>query len=287
MAAVRKSRGENKEAAEKKELRETVSPEVINEESGPAPREEASVEEVDIPEAYPAEAQAVKTAPSDKMKNRPRKLSPIKIALLVISAISVLAGYYMYNPGFESVGPYPGFDQETPLKGDTSPVPDPETAAEIDTAPVLQPETSATTDPKNLTAQEIKIGRDRYTAPDQEAVVKNDPNYNNDYEAANVIPEEEAPSSEEANQGPEAVAGLADERFIVHVSAWETKRYAESFKQKVISLYPNAVIIFENDHYIIMIPNITSREKALSTAAELAEKLDVSPLVYIQQRKIL
>jgi hypothetical protein len=103
-----------------------------------------------------------------------------------------------------------------------------------------------------------------------------------------VLPKdrEDALPSESLNKGPETGETVAGERFIIHVSAWKTKEYAMSINKKVISFYPDAIIVFENNYHIIMVPNIASREEAVSIAEELADRFDLSPLIYVQQRNI-
>ena len=56
--------------------------------------------------------------------------------------------------------------------------------------------------------------------------------------------------------------------------------------KKIMSFYPDASIIYENNYYIVMVPNIASHEEAFSLSEELADRFDVSPLIYVQQRNI-
>ena len=170
--------------------------------------ETGSTEERDISEAVPPEVRAEKSGFASKVKNRPGKLSPVFITVLIVSAFAVLAGYLINNSSTEKIYPDSGFTQEVDL-----------------------------------------------------------------------IPDEDSPS-ESANKGSETGETVAGERFNIHVSAWKTKGYAMSINKKVMSFYPDAIMVFENNYYIIMVPNIASREEALSIAEELADRLNVSPLIY-------
>ena len=102
---------------------------------------------------------------------------------------------------------------------------------------------------------------------------------------ANIIPEEEPPS-QDFNKGPERAQDVTGERYIIHISARKTKKYALSLNKKIMRLYPDTIIIFENDRYIIMIPNLASREEARTIVTKLTNNLDVSPLIYRQRRNI-
>jgi hypothetical protein len=100
------------------------------------------------------------------------------------------------------------------------------------------------------------------------------------------IAADEDSRSESLNKGSETWETVAGERFIIYVSAWKTKGYAMSINKKVMSFYPDAFMVFENNYHVIMIPNIASYEEAFSISKELANRFDLSPIIYVQQRNI-
>ncbi|HDH10999.1 MAG TPA: PilZ domain-containing protein [Nitrospirae bacterium] len=214
--------------------------------------ETGSTEEEDIVEAVPPEVRTEKYSSAPKVKNRQGKLSPVLITVLIVSALAVLVGYLINNSSTEKIDSDAGFNQAVDLIADTEKIdPDPGFNQAVD-----------------LVADTEKID------PDQ--------GFNQEVD---IISDEDIPS-ESLNKGLETGETVAGERFIVHVAAWKTKVYAMSIKKKVMNFYPDSIMIFENNYYIIMVPNIASREEAVSIAKELADRFNVSPLIYVQQRNI-
>ncbi len=82
--------------------------------------------------------------------------------------------------------------------------------------------------------------------------------------------------------------GLAevDKRYIIHVSAWQTDVYAEMMIKNVRRTYPSVFTLLENDYYVVMIPDVKSREEAAVIVEDLIIEYDVEPIVYVQQRKL-
>ncbi|GBE40478.1 hypothetical protein BMS3Bbin09_00360 [bacterium BMS3Bbin09] len=214
--------------------------------------ETGSTEEEDIVEAVPPEVRTEKYSSAPKVKNRQGKLSPVLITVLIVSALAVLVGYLINNSSTEKIDPEPGFNQEVDLVADTEKI-----------------------DPDQGFNQEVDLVAD---------TEKIDPDQGFNQEV-DIISDEDIPS-ESLNKGLETGETVAGERFIVHVAAWKTKVYAMSIKKKVMNFYPDSIMIFENNYYIIMVPNIASREEAVSIAKELADRFNVSPLIYVQQRNI-
>ncbi len=81
-------------------------------------------------------------------------------------------------------------------------------------------------------------------------------------------------------------APMGQSRYVIHVSAWQTHAYATSVNKRVKMNYPSAFMVFENGYYIVMIPNISSREESESISKDLRIMLDVQPIVYLQKRDI-
>ncbi len=77
-----------------------------------------------------------------------------------------------------------------------------------------------------------------------------------------------------------------DKRYIIHVSAWQTDVYAKMMIKKIRRTYPNAFTLLENDYYVVMIPDVKSREEAAVIVEDLIIEYDVEPLVYVQQRML-
>ena len=252
VAAVRKSSAEEKGNAEEVDTPEAAPPEVRTEEPAPASEETDIPVERDIPKAVPAKVRNEISGSASKEKKRSGKLSPLLIMVLIIA----VGGYYIYTSSSEKIDPAPVFEQEVE---EITPVP--QLDQEVIEKEIIEP---------ILT---------------QEATGKIDlePVYNREADTASV---EDGPS-ESPVKAAENNVPVVGEHFIVHVGAWETEAYSMQVKEKVMSVYPDAIIIFENDHYIVMIPNIVSREEAQAVSDELAVNLDVSPLIYIQQRRLL
>ena len=290
VAAVRKSSADEKGNAEEVDTPEAAPPEVRTEEPAPAPEETDTPVERDIPKAVPIKVRTEIPGSRSKEKKRQGKLSPLLIMALIIA----VGGYYIYTSSSEKIDSAPVFEQEVE---EITPVPqlDQEVIEKEIIEPIHSQEATENIPPASVPAQEVNKEIDhepilsQETAapvPDltQEATEKIDlePVYNRE---ADTAPVEDGPS-ESPVKAAENNVPVVGERFIVHVAAWETEGYAVQVKEKIMSVYPNAIIIFENDHYIVMVPNIVSREEAQAVSDELAVNLDVSPLIYIQQRRL-
>ena len=261
VAAVRNSGTEETGSTEEKDISEAVPPEVRTERFASAPKETGSTEEKDISEVVPPEVRTERSGSASKVKNRPWKLARVLITVLIVLASVVLAGYLIHNSSTERL-----MERPPSLLMSRNTVPEVLPRAREDELPFDEdsPSESLNKGPETVETVPEVLSRDREEA----------------------LPLDEDSLSESLNKGPETVETVAGGRFIIHVSAWKTKRYAMSFNKKVMSFYPDTIMVFENNYYIIMVPNIVSHEEALSIAEELAGRFDVSPLIYVQRRSI-
>lgn len=275
--------------------------------------ETGSPEDRDISETVPPEVTTKKSGSSSKIKSKTGKLLPILITILIISAFAVLTGFLIHKSSTErlsalhmstyTVKEFPPDDREDaiPLNEIKEPVKS-QIEAEpfitksentfLDTIPisVAGDESSLSTPTKSgeetINTYPDSLGESEKTETGITAIkekIDPDPGFNQG--VTGLTPDKYNPS-ESLNKESETVEPIAGERFIIHVAAWKTKEYAMSVNKKIMSFYPDAIMVFENNYHIIMFPNIESREEAFSIAEELADRFDVSPLIYVQQRNI-
>ena len=278
--------------------------------------ETGSTEERDISEAVSPEVRTEKSGSAPKVKNRQGKLSPALITVLIVAAFAVLAGYLIQNSSTESLQERLSSllmsrntvsevlpkdrEDELPLNENKEP------EAQIEEAPIITEPENTFLDTVPITAERDEPSRfapteagegtvdpspDSLDKPEKtetgivviEEKIDTDTGLNQ--EVTDLIPDEDS-SSESLNKGPETGETVAGKRFIIHVSAWKTKKYAMSINKKVMNFYPDAIMVFRNNYHIVMVPNIASYEKALSISEELADRFSVSPLIYGQQYNV-
>jgi len=266
VSAIGKSCNEETTGTQEKAISEVIPPEVRTERPDSASKEKGSMEEKDISSVVPPEVRNERSSSVTKVKNKPGKISPVLIMVLIISASAVLAGYFIYNSSTEKINFAPALDQE---------------AEKINIAPALNQEVEKKAPVPALDQEAEKINLASALAQELE---KADPDTGL-VQGVDLIPYEDIPAAS-VNRGAETLETVEGERFVVHVCAWETKGYAMAFNKKVMRLYPDAIIVFENDHHIVMVQDIVSREEALSIVEDLAGSLDVSPLIYVQKSSL-
>ena len=241
--------------------------------------ETGSTEERDISEAVPAEVRTEKSGSLSKVKNKQGKSSPVLIMVIIVLASAIFTSDLFHDSSKERL-------EETPIIADTEntfldPV---QIVADVD-----GPSRSAPTEAGEETVAPSTGSLDKSDKTETAiAAIKEkigpDPGFNQ--EVTDLISDEDSPSKS-LNIGPETEETVAGERFIIHVSAWKKKEYAMYMNKKIMSFYPDAIIIYENNYYIVMVPNIASHEEAFSLSEELADRFDVSPLIYVQQRNFV
>ncbi len=282
------------------------------------PEETGREEERDISEAVPIEEKIDKVGSASKVKNKPGKLSPALITVLIVLASAILVSYLIHENSTEKLeemsssmlmsrDTVPGVQPE--YRADEIPlneIKEPATAqieesliitetqnTFLDTVPVAADGDGPPRSAPNETGEEKvdptpdSLGKSDKNETGIAVIIKQidpDPGFKQD--VTDLIPDVNS-LSESLNKGPETGETIAGERFIVHVSAWKTKEYAVYINKRVMSFYPDAFILFENNHHIVMVPNIASHEEAFSISEELADRFDVSPLIYVQHRNIV
>jgi hypothetical protein len=240
--------------------------------------ETGSTEERDISESVSPEVRTEKSGSASKVKNGQGKLSPALITVLVVAAFAVLAGYLIHNSSTESLQ-----ERLSSLLMSRN------TVSEV--LPKDREDQPSRLAPTEAGEGAVDPSPDSLDKPEKtetgivviEEKINTDPGFNQ--EVTDLIPDEDS-SFESLNKGPETGETVAGERFIIHVSAWKTKKYAMSINKKVMSFYPDAITVFQNNYHIVMVPNISSHEKALSISEELAYRFNVSPLIYVQQHNV-
>jgi hypothetical protein len=251
---------EDRDPAQNESYSDRITESIVSAVSKNIAEEAGSTEERDISEAVSPEVRTEKSGSASKVKNGQGKLSPVLITVLIVSASVVLAGYLIHNSSTER------------LKERLSSL-------------LMSKNTISEVLPKDR-EDELPLNEIKEPANTQieEAPIITEPE--NTFLDTVPIAADEDSRSESLNKGSETWETVAGERFIIYVSAWKTKGYAMSINKKVMSFYPDAFMVFENNYHVIMIPNIASYEEAFSISKELANRFDLSPIIYVQQRNI-
>jgi hypothetical protein len=308
---------EDRDPVQNESYSDRITESIVSAVSRNSTEEAGSTEERDISEAVSPEVRTEKSGSASKVKNGQGNLSPLLITVLIVSASAVLAGYLIHDSSTERlkerlssllmirntvsevltkdrVDERPLNEIKKPANAQIEEVPLITNSEDtfLDTAPkaadVYEPSRSAPTEAEEETVDPSQDSLDKPEKTETGIAVieeKIDPYPGSNREATDLISDEDSPS-ESLNKGPETVETVASKRFIIYVSAWQRKEYAMSIKKKIMSYYPDAFMVFENNHHIIMVPNIASYKEALSISKELAHRLNLSPLIYVQQRNI-
>jgi len=255
----------------------------------------------DIPEPVPIKVRIEQSGFESKVKNKQGKKLPILITGLIVIASAVLAGYLTHNSSIEwlkersssllmsgsAVSVIPQEDEllSSEIKEQANP--------QFEEAPIITEPENTLIDKVTIAADGVRPSGSMPTESVEETVdsTKNKLDRSEQIEASfnpeadDLILDKDTPT-ESLNKGVRTGETVTSDRFIIHVSSWKTKEYAILMYKKVMSLYPDAIMVFENNYSIVMIPNIASHEKAVSISEELADKFDISPLIYVQKRKI-
>lgn len=308
---------EDRGPAQNKRYSDIITESIVSSVSKNSAEETISSEERNISDAVPAEMRTEKSHSASNVNNRQEKKSWVFITVLIVLASVVFASYFIHNNSTEELKERPSHllmnrntasevlpenrKENLPLNEIKEPAND-----HIELAPIIietentyldtnaktadgdEPSWSALTEAGEET---VDPSPNSLNKPDKaEKVIavieeKVDPDTGFDQKVTDLITDEDS-SPESLDKGPETGEAVAGKRFIIHVSAWKTKEYAMTIKKKIMRFYPDSIMVFENDYHVVMIPNIASREDALSISEELADRFDVSPLIYVQQRNI-